>query len=112
MVRSVIQMLIPFNMQKEAVVILDVVAEKARNTTGCLGCSIFRGVKDRRMIVFEQCWDNEENMNIHLRSEIYNRVLLVIEMALEQPEIRFDRIDCSSGLDAIEAARNIEVEKI
>jgi hypothetical protein len=39
-------------------------------------------------------------------------VLLVIEMALEQPEIRFDRIDCSSGLDAIEAARNIEVEKI
>ena len=42
----------------------------------------------------------------YLRSDQYHKVLLVLEMALKQPEIRFDVISSSKGIETIEKARN------
>lgn len=108
MIRASIRMLIPLAKQKEAVLILELVDEKARIEKGCISSHIYRGVEDRRSLHYEQCWENEEDMNRHLRSENYQKVLLVMEMAIAKPEVRFDRVDDSSGMDTIEAARKKE----
>jgi hypothetical protein len=44
-------------------------------------------------------------MQRHLRSESYQRVLLVMEMATTSPEIRFDIITDTGGVEIIEEAR-------
>jgi hypothetical protein len=44
-------------------------------------------------------------MERHLQSDEYRRVLLVLEMAIKQPEIRFDTIMSSTGIETIEKAR-------
>jgi hypothetical protein len=41
----------------------------------------------------------------HLRSETFRNVLLVVEMASEAPEIRFDRVSHSTGIGTIAQAR-------
>jgi quinol monooxygenase YgiN len=105
MIRASIRMLVPLAKHKEVLHILDMVAEKARGEKGCLACHLYRGVEDRRLIHYEQNWETEADMKEHLRSENYRKVLLVMEIALEQPEIRFDRIEDSSGMNTIEAAR-------
>ena len=58
------------------------------------------------MIIFEKKWRNEEDMKRYLRSDDYQKVLLVIEMALTKPEIRFDTVTDSSGVEMIEKARS------
>jgi len=35
----------------------------------------------------------------------YRKVLLVMEMALEPPEIKFETVSCSTGVETIEKAR-------
>jgi len=47
----------------------------------------------------------EEDLNLHLRSDEYRNLLLILEVALNQPEIRFDTISSSMGIEAIEKAR-------
>ena len=47
----------------------------------------------------------EEDLDLHLRSEEYRNLLLVLEMALKQPEIRFDTISNTTGIETIEKAR-------
>jgi hypothetical protein len=47
--------------------------------------------------------------NLHLRSDEYRNLLLILEMALEQPEIRFDTISGSTGIETIEKARDFIV---
>ena len=42
----------------------------------------------------------------YLRSDQYHKVLLVLEMALKQPEVRFDIISRSTGIETIEKARS------
>ena len=105
MVRSTIRMLIPVKKQIEALEILGSMTEQIQFEPGCISCRLYRGVNDEGVIMIEELWMNEEDVRRHLRSDKYRKVLLVIEMAAERPEIRFDTIARSSGVEAIELAR-------
>ena len=104
--RSTIRMLIPIDRESEALEILGSVNEQAQFETGCIECSLYRSVEEKPRIMMEQLWNREEDALEHLRSDIYRRVLLVVEMAQEPPEVRFDVIARSSGFETIEKARS------
>jgi len=55
--------------------------------------------------MFEEVWRTKEDLEVHIRSDEYLNLLLVLEMALKQPEIRFDTISSSTGIETIEKAR-------
>ena len=56
--------------------------------------------------MLEEFWRNEEDLERHLRSEDFRKVLVVVEMSLESLEIRFDKISRSTGVENIEKATN------
>ena len=105
MVRSIIRMLIPLEKQSEALEILGSMIEQIQFEPGCLSCRLYRGVEDTLAIMLEELWLSEEDVQRHLRSDKYYKVLLVVEMATEPPEIRFDTIALSMGVERIEQAR-------
>ena len=92
--------------ESEALEILGSVNEQVQFDAGCIGCRLYRSVEDPPKIMIEQLWNSEEDAMEHLRSDIYRRVLLVIEMAQEPPEVRFDVIARSSGFEVVEKARS------
>jgi len=106
LIRSTIRILIPLNKQSEALEILGSVCDQTQFEPHCVTCRLYRGVDDGRAILVETFWTSEEEMRRHLQSQAYHRVLLVIEMAEEPPEIRFDTIAHTSGVETIEEARN------
>jgi len=57
------------------------------------------------VLMFEERWSNEDDLAQHLRSEKYHDLLLVIEMALKQPEVRFNTVSSFTGIETIEQAR-------
>jgi hypothetical protein len=50
-------------------------------------------------------WESEEELERHLRSDEYRKVLLVMEMALDHPEVGFKNLESSTGIETIEKAR-------
>jgi hypothetical protein len=56
--------------------------------------------------MLEELWTTRRELERHLRSPGYQRVLLVIEMAKGQPEIRFHTISHTSGFEIIAEARS------
>lgn len=107
MIRATIRMLIPLEKHKEALEILGSMVEEIEVETGCISCRLYRGVKDKCAIMIEELWECEEDVRRHLRSKKYGKILMVIEMASEFPEIRFDIISGSSGVETIEKERCI-----
>ena len=89
----------------DALQILHSIIERIRAETGCLSCSVFQDKENECMLVYEEKWKNDETLQRHLRSEEYKKILLVMEMATTHPEIRFDTISHSSGVETIEQAR-------
>jgi len=105
MVRTTIRLRIPLEKQSEALEILSSTIEQAQFEQGCISCRVYRDVEDKRAIMLEELWDSDEDVQRHLRSDKYRNILLVIEMAEEPPDIRFDTIAQSSGMERVEQAR-------
>ena len=106
MVHATIRMLIPPKRRGEVVEILSSLAERSRFEPGCIGTHVYQDVEVEPAIMIEQFWDSGEDLERHLRSEEFRKVLLVIEMAVGPPEIRFDAISQSTGFETIEKARS------
>ena len=83
------------------------IAEKSRKDPGCLSYSAYRDVEDYNVLMFQGVWKSEENLKSHIRSSEYLNLLLVLEMSLEKPEVRFDTISNSAGIETIEQLRTI-----
>jgi quinol monooxygenase YgiN len=90
----------------EARDILLALVEPTQFTPGCLGCDIYRDLRERYVLLFEQWWETQADLDRYLRSDPYRRVILAMEMATEHPLIRFSEISCSGGLETIERARS------
>jgi quinol monooxygenase YgiN len=90
----------------EALKILKSTAEWSRIKPGCISSRIYEDAQQDNVIMFEEIWRSEEALACHLRSDDYQKVLLVLEMAVKQPEIRFDTISSSTGIETVEKARS------
>ena len=106
MVLVTIRMAIRSKKYDEALKILRSTASWSRIKPGCLSSRIYDDAQEDNVLMFEEMWRNEEDLEYHLRSDEYQKVLLVMEMALKQPEIRFDTISSSTGIETIEKARS------
>ena len=106
MVNATIRMTIPAKRRSGVLEILSSVAERSRFEPGCIACRVYQDVEVEPVIVLEELWESKEDLDRHLRSEEFRKVLLVVEMSLEPPEIRFDEISSSTGVETIERARN------
>jgi quinol monooxygenase YgiN len=104
-VRSTIRMLISPEKQNEALEILGSMTEQIQFEPGCISCRLYQDVGEESALMLEEIWTSQDDLQRHLRSEKYYKVLLVVEMAAEPPEIRFDTIAHSSGVETIEQAR-------
>jgi len=107
MVHSSITMAMPHNKRVEIERILRSVAERTRVEPGCISCNLYQCIEEEHVMMMEELWQSNEDLERHLRSDDYLKVLLVVEMALEKPEIRFNSISCSTGVETIEKARGI-----
>jgi quinol monooxygenase YgiN len=105
-VRSTIRMLIPLEKQGEALEILKAICAQIQFEPRCISSQLYRSVDEERVIMLEEFWESDQDILHHLKSDAYHRILMVIEMAEEPPDIRFDTISLSAGIEVIEKARN------
>jgi len=106
MVTATIRMTIPRKKRDEALKILRSMAAQSEVHSGFLGCHIYEDVQEDNVLMLEEVWRNEEDLAQHLRSEKYRDVLLVMEMALKHPEVRFNTVSTSTGIETIERLRS------
>ena len=106
MILVTLRMAIPMQKRGEALKILKSMVARTQAQPDCVFCHICEDVLEDNVLQFEEMWRSEEELERHLRSDEYHKVLLVLEMALKQPEIRFDAISSSTGIETIEKARS------
>jgi len=105
MIQAMIDMEFAPDKMGEALQILRSIVERTRAETGCVSCSVYQDTEAENQLVFAQEWRSEDDLQRHLRSADYQKVLLVMEMALTRPEVRFDTIITTNGVGVIERAR-------
>jgi quinol monooxygenase YgiN len=106
MIHATIRMTIPPQKSDAVLGILRSVLEQCGDNPQCLSSHLYRDLQENNVLMLEQIWSTEEDLNYHIRSDEYRNLLLALELAVKRPEIRFNVISSSSGIETIEKARN------
>ena len=75
---------------------------------GCTGCHIYEEPGPEQAVVLVERWETEVALEAHIRSEAYRRILGAIELSAAPPEVRFDHVSVSEGMERIEQSRGMD----
>ncbi len=92
--------------RRDVVNVLRSIQEPVLAQPGCTAFRIYEEQGPDRAVVLVERWDSEETLDAHLRSESYRRILGAIELSGGPPEVTFDYVSASEGMELIERSRN------
>ena len=79
--------------------------EPIQSETGCISCRLYREPKNPDVLTWVEEWRTRDDLDRHLRSQRFTRILAALDMADAEPEVRFDTVVETVGMQLVEAAR-------
>ena len=76
--------------------------EPARVERGCLSYRLYEDVEDRNAFVLVEEWETQQDLESHIRTDNQRRLLALMDLLSEQPELRFNTVSHTAGMDLIE----------
>ena len=105
MVIATLRMSVPVENQDDVLKTLRMVMGPTRAQLRCISCQLYQDVEDKNLVYLIQEWESQEALDDHIRSDHYRKVLAVMELASEPPEIRFITATHTAGMELIERLR-------
>jgi quinol monooxygenase YgiN len=76
--------------------------EPARVERGCLSYRLYEDIEDRNAFVLLEEWATQEDLERHISKPSQRRLLALMDLLSEQPELRFNTVSHTAGMDLIE----------
>ena len=76
--------------------------EPARVERGCLSYRLYEDVENRNAFILLEEWTTQEDLERHLSKDTQRGLLALMDLLSERPELRFDTVSHSAGMDLIE----------
>ncbi|HEV7732599.1 MAG TPA: hypothetical protein VGR62_10580, partial [Candidatus Binatia bacterium] len=72
---------------------------------GCIGGGVFVEVGTPANVLLIEMWQEAAQLETHVRSPWYHRLLAIMETAAERPTLRFSFVTETRGLEWVEQVR-------
>jgi quinol monooxygenase YgiN len=105
MILGTVRILPPSSSRASVLEVLRSIQGPVRAQPGCVACDIYDEQGPEPAIVLLERWDSDEALESHLRSDLYRRVLAAVELSGSQPDIRFEHVSSSEGIELVERLR-------
>jgi len=76
--------------------------EPARVERGCLSYSLYEDVENSNTFVLLEEWATQEDIERHISTDNQRRLLALMDLLSAQPELRFNTVSHTAGMDLIE----------
>jgi quinol monooxygenase YgiN len=76
-----------------------------RAQPGCRCCGLYQEVGEGDQLLYMEAWETQEQLERHMRSARYERLLAVMDASVQQPVLRYQTISAVKGLEYLEAVR-------
>jgi quinol monooxygenase YgiN len=105
MIETTIKMTVPVDKRKEVLQTVKAILGPIRRERGCISCNCYVDVEDERIFFIDEEWKTKEDLENHLRSDHFSVLNGAMGLLRVEPDIRFNTIASTAGLEAIIAAR-------
>ena len=73
---------------------------------GCLHCGLYSNSQNDDELILLEKWKSQQDLEKHVRSDDFRKILTVMEAAKKKPEINFITIGSKAGLELVEKIRS------
>jgi quinol monooxygenase YgiN len=105
MMIAVLEMVLPPGSEAEILGALRGVWDATCAQPGCVGGGVFQEVGEPRTALYLEMWEEAAQLEAHVRSRDYHRLLALMETAAEPPMLRFNEVGAVRGLAWVERVR-------
>jgi quinol monooxygenase YgiN len=106
MIIGTVRILPPADRRADILEVLRSVQGRIQDQPGCSACRIYEEDDAESAIVFVERWTSDEALEAHLRSDIYRRILSAVELSASPPDISFEHVSATEGIEVIERSRD------
>jgi quinol monooxygenase YgiN len=75
--------------------------EPARVERGCLSYRLYEDVEDGNTFILVEEWETQHDLESHIRTKNQRRLLTLMDLLSEQPELRFNTVSHTMGMELI-----------
>lgn len=101
MIESILKVIADSSNKDEILEILYSVKGPTEANPECLNSSLFQDLEDQRIIYYKEVWQDKAALTEHIRSDIYRNIFAVMDMSGEPPDIKFNMVSNTTGMDFI-----------
>ena len=73
---------------------------------GCLSCRLYSNSQNDDELILLEKWKSQQDLERHIRSDDFRKILTVMETAKRKPEINFITVGSKAGLELVEKIRS------
>jgi quinol monooxygenase YgiN len=95
----------------EVIQILQSIQGPVSAQPGCIDCHVYEEEDPEPAAVLVERWESEATLEEHIRSEAYRRILCAIERSGSPPQVCFDFVSATKGIELIEQLRGLEKQR-
>jgi len=103
MIQASFRIVSPENKRDEVLQVLLCLKGPTEVSRGCRACRILQDVEDDHVLTYLVQWDTQDEIEEHLRSERFRRLLPYIELSMKPPQVEFSTIDQVRGIEFLVA---------
>ena len=78
-------------------------AIRVRAERGCRSCHLYRDAEDESALALVQVWSERADLDRHALSESFREILELVELSTAPPEISFQTVSSTAGLEYLAA---------
>jgi len=105
MIDTTIKITVPPEKLKEVLQTFKAILGPIRREQGCISCNCYVDVEAENIMFFREEWNTGKELDAHLKSGHFGVLIGAMKLLNKEPEIRFDTIASTAGVEAITAAR-------
>jgi quinol monooxygenase YgiN len=105
MIIATLRLIIPFERRSEVLKTVHLLLVSMRAKPGCISARFYQDIENTSALILVEEWESNAELDQHIRSYEYRKVLALMEMSNELPEVTFDMISRRSGIETIMKVR-------
>jgi quinol monooxygenase YgiN len=103
MIQASLRIVAPPAKRAEVLEVLRALKGPTEVSQGCLVCRVLQDAENDDVLTYLVRWDTKQDLETHLSSERFRRLLPYIDMSVEPPEFEISNFDPLGGIEFLVA---------
>ena len=101
----ILRVMVPQSRRTAAIKTLKAMIGPTEVIPSCQSCRLWSAVEDPDELILLEQWSSKEGLEDHIRSDEFRKVLAVMDLASQEPEIAFVEGSSREGIELVERLR-------